>query len=241
MGLLAWKLCAKCDLSLPALRVAEALVFGVPAAFFVLLHYERLNAGAALPDHPHVPSIAGGWLLLMFCYALFVPNSWRRAAVVLGLMAAAPIAVMALAYARLEPFAHLLASTGYRGFFTEQVLIMALAALVSIVGVYSIGALRQEAFVARQLGQYRLKKLLGSGGMGEVYLAEHQMMKRPCAVKLIRPERAGDPHVLARFEREVRATAKLSPLEFHRHLRLRPHRRRHVLLCHGIPARAQPG
>jgi serine/threonine-protein kinase len=36
------------------------------------------------------------------------------------------------------------------------------------------------------------------------------MMKRPCAVKLIRPEKAGDPRVLARFEREVRATAKLS-------------------------------
>jgi serine/threonine-protein kinase len=46
--------------------------------------------------------------------------------------------------------------------------------------------------------------------MGEVYLAEHQMMKRPCAVKLIRPEKAGDPRMLARFEREVRATAKLS-------------------------------
>jgi serine/threonine-protein kinase len=46
--------------------------------------------------------------------------------------------------------------------------------------------------------------------MGEVYLAEHQMMKRPCAVKLIRPEKAGDPLMLARFEREVRATAKLS-------------------------------
>jgi serine/threonine-protein kinase len=46
--------------------------------------------------------------------------------------------------------------------------------------------------------------------MGEVYLAEHEMMKRPCAVKIIRPEKAGDPQVLARFEREVRATAKLS-------------------------------
>lgn len=46
--------------------------------------------------------------------------------------------------------------------------------------------------------------------MGEVWLAEHQMMKRPCAVKIIRPEKAGDPQVLARFEREVRATAKLS-------------------------------
>ena len=46
--------------------------------------------------------------------------------------------------------------------------------------------------------------------MGEVYLAEHQMMKRPCAIKLIRPSKAGDPQALARFEREVQATAKLS-------------------------------
>jgi serine/threonine protein kinase len=87
---------------------------------------------------------------------------------------------------------------------------MALSSMTGIVGVYSINALRREAFVAKQLGQYRLKKLLGAGGMGEVYLAEHQMMKRPCAVKVIRPEKAGDPQVLARFEREVRATAKLS-------------------------------
>jgi serine/threonine-protein kinase len=65
-------------------------------------------------------------------------------------------------------------------------------------------------FAAKQLGQYRLKQRLGSGGMGEVYLAEHQMMKRPCAVKLIRPDKAVDPRMLARFEREVRATAKLS-------------------------------
>src|SRR4029079_4800569 len=62
----------------------------------------------------------------------------------------------------------------------------------------------------RQLGQYRLKKRLGSGGMGEGYFAEHQMMKRPCAVKLIRADKAVDPRMLARFEREVRATAKLS-------------------------------
>ena len=46
--------------------------------------------------------------------------------------------------------------------------------------------------------------------MGEVYLAEHQLLKRPCAIKLIRPDRAGDPRALARFEREVRTTARLS-------------------------------
>ena len=46
--------------------------------------------------------------------------------------------------------------------------------------------------------------------MGEVYLAEHLLMKRPCAIKIIRPEKTGNRRVLARFEREVRATAKLS-------------------------------
>ena len=46
--------------------------------------------------------------------------------------------------------------------------------------------------------------------MGVVYLAEHQLLKRPCALKLIAPDRAGDPKALARFEREVRTTARLS-------------------------------
>jgi serine/threonine-protein kinase len=46
--------------------------------------------------------------------------------------------------------------------------------------------------------------------MGEVYLAEHVLLKRPCAIKLIRPEKAGDARSLARFEREVKATAKLT-------------------------------
>src|SRR5262249_21840423 len=57
---------------------------------------------------------------------------------------------------------------------------------------------------------YLLKERLGAGGMGEVYLAEHRLLKRPCAVKLIRPERARDPQLLQRFEREVQATARLS-------------------------------
>ena len=59
-------------------------------------------------------------------------------------------------------------------------------------------------------GPYRLRERIGTGGMGEVYLAEHVLLKRPCAIKLIRPGRAAEPKVLARFEREVRATARLS-------------------------------
>jgi DNA-binding NtrC family response regulator len=63
------------------------------------------------------------------------------------------------------------------------------------------------------LGHYRLLRLLGKGAMGEVWLARHQLLARPAAVKLIRPESmAGDkgPAAVERFQREARATAKLS-------------------------------
>ncbi len=209
MGMFAWKLCGHCDLSLRSLRIVELLVFGVPAAFFVLMSYKQLIVGATAA-HPHVPSIITGWMLLIFCYATFVPNTWRRAAGFIIALAATPIAVNLFTYWRFEPFAALVNGVDFRGDLMQQALKIAIAAMAGIVGVDTINSLRREAFAAKQFGQYRLKKLLGSGGMGEVYLAEHQMMKRPCAVKVIRPEKAGDPQVLARFEREVRATAKLS-------------------------------
>ena len=46
--------------------------------------------------------------------------------------------------------------------------------------------------------------------MGEVYLAEHQLLKRPCAFKLIKADVNTNPIALARFEREVQSAAMLS-------------------------------
>lgn len=46
--------------------------------------------------------------------------------------------------------------------------------------------------------------------MGEVYLAEHTFLRRPCAVKLIRPGHQTDITALSRFEREVQTTAMLT-------------------------------
>jgi serine/threonine-protein kinase len=85
-----------------------------------------------------------------------------------------------------------------------------MAAAIAIFGSHKINALQREAFEARKLGQYQLKRSLGAGGMGEVYLAEHVLLRRPCALKLIRPDQAGDPTNLNRFEREVRAMATLT-------------------------------
>jgi serine/threonine-protein kinase len=87
---------------------------------------------------------------------------------------------------------------------------MLTASAVAIFGAYRLQLLQEQAFEARQLGQYRLKQKLGEGGMGEVYLAEHILLRRPCALKMIRPDQTRDPVVLGRFEREVQAMATLT-------------------------------
>src|SRR5207253_11193204 len=57
--------------------------------------------------------------------------------------------------------------------------------------------------------RYRVVKPLGTGGMGTVYLAEHRLMERRVALKVIHPELLTDPQALARFRTEVRAAARL--------------------------------
>src|SRR5262245_50740894 len=145
---------------------------------------------------------------MIFTYALFIPNTWQRAAVAIGLMATAPL-VAVVGTSLIDRTVGTLLAADPR-VLVEGALLVGITAASAIFGVRTINSLRDEALRAKQLGQYRLKQLIGSGGMGDVYLAEHLLMKRPCAIKVIRPEKAGDPKVLARFEREVQATAKLS-------------------------------
>ena len=59
-------------------------------------------------------------------------------------------------------------------------------------------------------GKYRLLELLGVGGMGAVYLCEHEFMKRLVAVKVLPVDKiTSDPTALDRFYREARAVAAL--------------------------------
>ncbi len=203
-------------LHLWVLRAAELTFFGMTTVFFAWLHYftyveaQPLLAGAGSNDVLTAYRLITGanlvrWVLLLVIYGTFIPNTWRRSAAVVGVIAATPLvltAAMAVFDASLRPY------------LADTLIILAIgvgfASAVAVFGSYKIDELSHQAREARTLGQYRLKKLLGTGGMGEVHLAEHVLLRRPCAIKLIRPEQAGDPTNLSRFEREVRATATLT-------------------------------
>ncbi len=89
-----------------------------------------------------------------------------------------------------------------------------LCAFLVVIPVKIIHGMGQQVKRARELGSYRLEESLGKGGMGEIFRATHQMLARPAALKLIRPEIIGtnSPNarvVIERFRREAEAAASL--------------------------------
>jgi len=142
-------------------------------------------------------------------YGVLIPNTRRRSLIGAGLLCLVPLVATALAAAVnphvREEMAEIVPTT---------VLPLFMAAVVAVFSASRASALQRQAFdairEAKQLGAYVLKKKLGEGGMGEVWLAEHRLLKRPCAMKFIRPDLAGETATAARFEREVRAVTALT-------------------------------
>jgi len=60
--------------------------------------------------------------------------------------------------------------------------------------------------IGETLGSYEVRKRIGEGGMGEVYLAEHKHMGRMAAIKVLRPQFSGEAELVGRFFAEARST-----------------------------------
>ena len=202
--------------TLRRLRRLEVLLFGVSTLYLLGEAYNVLFGidGMMLvyAQRPLAETSALGrqtailWLSLIVAYGTFIPNTGRRCAVVTGVMASSPVILIAIA-GSLNP---MIPTRLLFMVLSEIVLWSGVGVAIAIYGSHKITVLREEAMAARKLGQYQLKQQLGAGGMGEVYLAEHVLLKRPCAVKVIRPDQAGDPTTLQRFLREVQVTSTLT-------------------------------
>ncbi len=128
------------------------------------------------------------YIWLMLFYGMFIPNTWRRAARVIGLIALLPIGIRVALRFHYPALSELLGPD--QAMLTLFMLLV--SAVSAVYGTHVVNTLRKEAHQARKLGQYQLVSRIGRGAMGEVWRATHQMLARPAAVKLIRPEALGD-------------------------------------------------
>jgi hypothetical protein len=207
-------------LSPAPLKFLELAMIGTVAAVFALAQYQAMLDFSLRNDPVRAQLVMKNRVLitavLILSYGIYVPKNWRRAALVVGPLAILPFATLLLLYLRhpgpmawLGRMGHEHGTTPFVLLGFDALILMILAAGAAF-GAHTISRLRRQVMEAQQLGQYRLRHRIGAGGMGEVYLAEHQLLKRPCALKLIRVGVESGPKALERFEREVRLTAGLS-------------------------------
>jgi eukaryotic-like serine/threonine-protein kinase len=155
---------------------------------------------------------------MLLVYAVYVPSTARHTLVVALLMTVPLLGCIFIAFSSWDPALHdppaatwpkgNVGDMAYPATAVSSVLwgiVVAMAASFSQM----IYGLRKAVSDLRRLGQYTLERKLGEGGMGVVYRASHAMLRRPTAVKLLLPERAGKD-ALVRFEREVQRTAMLT-------------------------------
>ena len=87
------------------------------------------------------------------------------------------------------------------------------------------------------LGKYKLLGHIGTGGMSSVYLAEHTLMRRPRAIKVLPQSRLDDNSYLERFYREAQATAALDHPNIVRAYDVDNHGDTHYLVMEYVPGR----
>ena len=192
--------------SVRQLRAAEAAALAVVAGQAVAQTLDPVPAILLTPEATTYGATGDIflWFVVVTLYGVLIPNTLRRAALATGALTLVASGSMLLAWSRYE-----LPDAARMAWVANLVAFLGVAAAASVFNSARLDSYRRAAQEARELGQYRVVRRLGGGGMGEVFLAEHRLLKRPCAVKLLRADRAHDSTFVRRFEREVAAATRL--------------------------------
>ncbi len=197
-----WRVARSASVSSARLLVL-GLAYEVVVCFVIALrtYWEHYRVMGAMPNLTWVPAV-------VILFPLILPAPPR-------VMLAASIAAGAM-----QPLALLLLDAwgqvpARAGDVINASINSAIAVGFAWLGARVVYGLGRQVAAARELGSYRLTEQLGQGGMGEVWRAEHRMLARPAAIKLIRRSRLGGAPAAAssdtvrRFEREAQAIARL--------------------------------
>jgi serine/threonine-protein kinase len=206
-----WLICRSRPLGTRTIKTVEAIGLVLTSVGLVAMGgYLPAAAGAAT-------TTAYALSFGLIARAVFVPSTPRRTAW-LGLAIGIPLVAAVYAnfltvdldvwnshgfFRKIED-----ASTLARSQSIQIGFAWALTTLLAAWATRVIYGLRKDVRNAKKLGQYIVEEKLGEGGMGTVYRAQHGMLKRPTAIKLLSPE-LNAPEDLDRFRREVQMTAKL--------------------------------
>ncbi len=208
---LVWLICRSRSLGTRTIQLIEGLGLVLTSICLVVM-------GANLPAAAGAATTTAYSLsFVLIARAVFVPSTARHTAW-LGLAVGIPlVAAVYMNFLNVD-----LDVWNEHGFFRKitdrrvlarsQAIQIAFAwSLTTLLAAWAtrvIYGLRRDVRDAKKLGQYIVEEKLGEGGMGKVYRAQHGMLKRPTAIKLLSPER-NTPEDLDRFRREVQMTAKL--------------------------------
>jgi eukaryotic-like serine/threonine-protein kinase len=211
-ALVAGLLVSRFNLTRVQVRVLEYFLFG---SFTVLMLVTQYQVNLDYLRHDNLLGVTTtvkngvfSMIVLMVCYGMFIPNDPRSAAKVVLSMTLVYSIVLSVVLEKpgVTGVVERMDTTHLAG---SNILYVMIGAGMAIYGAYTLNGLRCQLHEARKFGQYQLGRKLGEGGMGEVYLAEHRLLKRPCAIKLIKASKT-NPITVARFEREVRSAARLA-------------------------------
>jgi serine/threonine-protein kinase len=188
-------------------RYLRPVVYGVVAFNIALAIFNRATF------HPATDPYFGVSLLL-FLSAAFIP--WRPGyQVALAALAAIWFLLLSgILYTVMPEFVTFWAERG-GGEAARNHTIWGVSGIAILGGASAfvsrtLYSLRKTAHRAKRLGNYLIHDELGKGGMGQVYYAQHSLLCRPTAVKVMQPREGDGGAALARFEREIRLSATLT-------------------------------
>jgi len=174
------------------------------------------NFAIAIAEYVHLAHLTTGelWLGLSWVgvwtplYTVVVPMSPRKALMAtIASVSSVPLVIGWMIASGKTTF-----RPGPVEFFFAIVFPYLLIVGLAYAGQRVVYALGKEATRAQELGSYRLIERLGAGGMGEVWRAQHRLLARPAAIKLLRPSLGEGPDgemAMRRFEREAQVTSQL--------------------------------